>query len=318
MIQILLLGAGQIGSRHFEGLLKVKSNLEITVIDPQLKLLDELKLKLKTEKVKNLSNKSFFWQTGLQIKKKYDIAIIATSSKNRSELIYEISNQSKINFWVIEKVLAQSLGQMSIIKSSTSNALGAYVNTPRRIMPWYQEIKKNFYNNGPLHFLKLGGNWGLACNAIHYIDLIYWFTNENLISVSTNNLNNKWFKSKREGYFEINGKLEMVFSKGSRLELIDNSSRKNNSQIRISNQNETWYINEDSGKAYSNTNKVLKGKIIYQSDMTDGIINDILETKKSNLTSLDESISQHQVFLEAMLLHWNQVNNKNDSEVPIT
>ena len=40
-----------------------------------------------------------------------------------------------------------------------------------------------------------------------------------MISINTENLNNKWFESKRKGYFEVTGSLLGKFSNGSELVL---------------------------------------------------------------------------------------------------
>jgi hypothetical protein len=208
---------------------------------------------------------------------------------------------------------------MKVIEKATSNALGVYINTPRRLMPWYQKIKKHFFNKGMLQLHMTGSNWGLACNTIHFIDLICWMTGEKLISVSTDNLNKEWTKSKRKGYYEISGKLELFFSKGSKSVLVANNLKKNiSSKIKISNKKITWHINEELGIARSNKNKILKGKIIYQSDMTGNVIKKIIKEKESQLPSLKESLEQHRIYVDAMLLHWNLANNKKNKVVPIT
>jgi hypothetical protein len=319
MKKILLVGAGQIGSRHLEGLFKIDIRLSITIIEPIPALLNNLRLKWLNSQDKKINNKKIIMKNKLVLEKNYDVAIIATSSKNRSHIIRKISKKSNINFWIIEKVLAQSYCQMKVIEKATSNALGVYINTPRRLMPWYQKIKKYFFNKGILQLNMTGSNWGLACNTIHFIDLICWMTGEKLISVSTDNLNKEWTESKRKGYYEISGKLELFFSRGSKSVLVENNFRKNiNPKIKISNKKITWCINEELGIARSNKNKILKGKIIYQSDMTGSVIKDIIRKKDSKLPSLKESLEQHRIYVDAMLLHWNLSNNKKNKVVPIT
>jgi hypothetical protein len=319
MKKLLLVGAGTIGSRHLEGLIKTDLNLIITIIETNQVLLNKLRLKwLKTEN-KYTKNKKILWKNKLELEKKYDVAIIATSSKNRSMIIRKISKLSNISFWLIEKILAQSYHQMKVIENSTSNALGVYINTPRRIMPWYQKIRKYFFKKGILQFQIEGFNWGLACNAIHFIDLVCWLTGEKLISVSTANLDRKWKESKRKGYYEISGKLELFFSKGSKSVFIAKNFNKNiSTKIKIFNKNTTWIINEELGIAKSNKKKILNGKIIYQSDMTGNVIKNIIKKGKSKLPSLKNSIEQHQIYINAMLHHWNVSNNKKDKVVPIT
>ena len=62
---------------------------------------------------------------------------------------------------------------------------------------------------------------------MHFIDLIFWWTGEKLTSINTDDLNKNWFESKRKGYFEINGKLQLAFSGGSKATFESNNIEKN-------------------------------------------------------------------------------------------
>ena len=59
-----------------------------------------------------------------------------------------------------------------------------------------------------------GGNWGLACNAIHFIDLVSGGLGEFII-IDNSGLE-AWF-SVREGFYEVTGKLVANYSKGIRI-----------------------------------------------------------------------------------------------------
>ena len=48
------------------------------------------------------------------------------------------------------------------------------------------------------------------------------------------------------------------------------------------------------------------------------MVTKILTRGICELTTLKQSLEQHQIFLEAMLAHWNFSNNLNDRIVPIT
>ena len=91
MKKILLVGAGQIGSRHLEGLFKIDISLSITIVEPTLVLLNKLRLKYLNSEDKSPSNKKIIMKNKLELETNYDVAIIATSSKNRSQIIRKIS-----------------------------------------------------------------------------------------------------------------------------------------------------------------------------------------------------------------------------------
>ena len=85
---VVLIGAGNIGSRHLQGLAKVKFPLNITVIDPfeqSLKIAEERFYQIKT-KIKHSIN---FSQSIKNAPNQMDLAIIATSSNIRRNVIEE-------------------------------------------------------------------------------------------------------------------------------------------------------------------------------------------------------------------------------------
>ena len=46
------------------------------------------------------------------------------------------------------------------------------VDTARRAFPIYQQIRDYFADDPIVHMDVRGGDWGLACNAIHFLDLL--------------------------------------------------------------------------------------------------------------------------------------------------
>ena len=82
MKKILISGAGQIGSRHLQGLMKLNFPSKIYVVDPSIKSLALSESRLK--EVKNIApfiDVSFFSE--LPKLGKIDLAIIATTSDIR-------------------------------------------------------------------------------------------------------------------------------------------------------------------------------------------------------------------------------------------
>ena len=217
MLNVLVVGAGQIGSRHLQGLVSVRLDLNIMVVDISNFSLDSAKLRW-VEAGGNQSHHKIEWCKKIPGDiKNIDLAIVTTSSLGRATLVEQLALSVNVNYWVFEKVLAQSRQELDLIEYATSNAKNAWVNTPRRLMTWYQKLKIEFNNKGSLKIKKSGGLWGLACNSIHYIDLINWWTGESLFSVNTSKLDKIWYKSKRLGYFEVSGELLIEFSGGTEL-----------------------------------------------------------------------------------------------------
>lgn len=317
MRNLLLIGSGQLGSRYIQGTIRNAINCNITVVDSSKLSLNNAK-KIWTKSGGDKSFHKVFWTQTLPINiKQYDLAIVATSSKNRASLIDYICSKANVSYWVLEKVLAQSNKELKMIEVATSDAKNVYVNTPRRQMKWHQKIKSKIPDKIRL-VKKTGKLWGLACNAIHFIDLVAWWTGQSLLSVDTKRLDKKWFKSKRNGYYEVTGELLAKFSGGTKLVLQSLHDAKEEILMVEFNKKDSCVIYENKGTALFSNGNILNGSLELQSEMTGPMIARILTKGTCELPTLKESLKQHEVFLEAMLEHWNISNNCKDKLVPIT
>ena len=318
MSNILIIGVGQIGFRYLEGLSKAKLDLDITVVDSSELSLRSVKEHWLQVGAIRPHQKIRWCQTLPKELDNVDLAIIATCSKGRATLINEIAQVVSVRYWILEKVLAQSKQELDLIENATTNAKGIWVNTPRRLMAWHQQLKFKFCNQGSLKVKKIGGLWGLACNSIHFIDLISWWTGESLLSIDTSKLDKIWLESKRRGYFEVAGEIFAKFSGGTELLLKSNPNLVEDTiHIELQNKN-IWVIDEGKGIAFESKEDILNGRLELQSDMTGPMVTKILTKGTCELPTLKKSLDQHTIFLDAMLQHWNHSNKCNDKAVPIT
>jgi hypothetical protein len=316
--KIVLIGSGNIGRRYLEGIAKIKNKLDIIVVDPDVK---------SHELAKHQWFKAGGEESCHQIKyvKKLEtnnliveLVIIATNSFNRIKVITEVALKTKPNYWILEKLLVQCKDDLEIVKLQTVNAKNVWVNISRRSMIWFQQLKKQFYGRGHLQCTLNGGLWEMACCAIHYIDLITFWTGEFVTFIDNKGLDKSWLKSKRPGFFEITGELIVKFSGGSELILQShNHVSQNILSVKLEN-NDVWLIDEIKGTATSSRGYILNGRLEYQSEIAETVIKKILIKGTCELPTLKESSKQHAIFLDIMLEHWNYSNNCNDKLVPIT
>jgi len=316
--RVLLVGAGQLGSRYLQGFVASNCNLAITVIDPSDESLQIAKSRW-LEAGGELSRHEIQWKKSLPTDLDYiDVAFIVTSSKGRANLVHSIASKAKVRYWVLEKVLAQSRSELELIRSSVITATGAWVNTPRRMMRWHNDLKEVFREKGPLTISYSAGLWGLACNSIHFIDLVAWWTGESLLSVDNSGLAKEWFDSKRAGYFEIFGNLRAVFSGGTVLSLSAHDGAADQPLCVELNDGSVWEVDEHTGFAYGPDGRTVEGQIEFQSQLTGRLVDDILLKGQCLLPTLDESYVMHALFIDALLMHWNYSQNRNDEIIPIT
>ena len=243
-----------------------------------LSLYKELK---RWRKYNKFSDHKIIWNNKINNQKDlFDLIIVSTSSYKREYIVSDLSKNSIAKFWIIEKVLAQSTKDIKKINYSTNQAKSVWVNTPRRIMKIYFELKKKLTGVTPNKITYKGGMWGMACNSIHFIDLVEFLTNQSIVTVDTSNVDKKWIHSKRPGYYEITGELLMKFSNGTEL-ILQSSADINNKFIKIELPNkEYWIIDETNGKLSSSTGEEIFGKLENQSDITPYVVQNIKVWKK--------------------------------------
>ena len=87
-------------------------------------------------------------------------------------------------------------------------------------MAVYKKVKRFFKNRKNLEVTMTGKNWNMASNTVHFIDLIKWMFGTNLFDIKFIKL--KKIKSKRYGYLEVTGKIELFFRKNIKLKLENN------------------------------------------------------------------------------------------------
>ena len=316
---ILIIGLGNIGKRYLEGILKVKYELKIYLIDININALNDLKKIIDKECDNNLFNKKIIFKLSIfEINEKViDLAILTTTADVRTKLINTIVKSFKVNYWILEKLLAQSVEQINTIENLIKTKSSCWVNTPRRSMKWYSEIKKIItLQKTPLNFKITGGKWGLACNAIHFLDLVAWFTDSEIDSLVVKN-NQKWIQSKRKNFEELYGEINVKFSDNSNLTIVCDQSNIPLT-ISVNNKSDRWEIIEKDGIAIGPNNKVIKGSLDYQSIITMPIVEGILNDNECLLTNLEQSAKLHTHLLNGLLKNFNQVNNTNKKLLPIT
>jgi hypothetical protein len=316
MSTVLLCGAGQLGSRYLQGLARCSSPLQIHVHDVREEALVEAGRRWNEVQDAQSAHALTFGLTLESLPRSVDIAIVAATADVRPRLVGGIAARSSVRFWLLEKLLAQNEAGLDQIISHVGGTR-AWVNTPRRIMPWYTHIRTELAVGGALTLKLVGADWGLACNAVHFLDLVSWMTGETIDSVGTEGLEPEWIESKRRRFFEVFGTLDARFSRGSHAVL---SCARNGGRptITIDRGGQSWRIDEPKGVATRSDGLEITGRIDYQSEMTAGLVQSILERGDCGLPSLTESAALHRIFLRGMQLHWGRAGNLTAAEVPIT
>lgn len=317
-INILIAGAGQIGWRHLEGILTCKNIVNLYVYDKSPVSIDSCITKLKALIVsQKILHRIIFCNSLTDVPLCIDLAIVSTSADVRPYVVEALSREKKVKYWILEKLLAQDKKGLDCIRKSVGCTDLAWVNTPRRIYSWHQQIGAALTSSKP-KFLKVSeSELGLGCNSIHFIDMFSWWTGETLIEIDISGLEKTWFESRRVGAKEIRGKLRAEYSGGSIIELV--SMEGNDPRIfQLIDGDYIWNIQESAGMASRSDGLKIDGKLPLQSETTGELVDWLIEKGECKLTTLAESLSMHELYLNAFLLHWKKCGNYGATIVPIT
>lgn len=302
MKSVLVFGVGQLGSRHLQGLKKCKIPLDIYIFDISRVAL--LQAKKRYEAVDAEANHNLEIVSDFSdIPEVIDVVIIATDSNSRRETLEKILKNRNVKFLILEKILFNKLSDYEGILSLPSlKDVNAYVNCPRRLYSGYKKLKHSL-NGKSICLHVTGGEWGLACNLIHFIDLMEYFTGETNYKLNTDFLDRSLVDSKRKEYKELTGEISVAFMDGSYGNFISKRNSGTSSLITLQAEGRNYVI--DEGRQFIMSQFDSKDKnfrlqefpIPFQSEITGPLVEKLINTGKCDLPPLDLSLKLHKTML---------------------
>lgn len=273
-MRVCVIGVGNIGMRYVQGITKSHPEAELSLVDSGVRLQELEKLDLRNVKLcADLED----------VRTPIDLCVIATSCEPRLA-IYKQCLKLKPRYVILEKYLFKS-------REEFDECL-RLPRVPTFVNQWMYGSKAFdcLFEDGATSVEVTGSGWGLACNAVHWMDLLKRHLDIARLEVGSATRVSKVFPSKRAGYEEIFGELEFVASDGGkRFTLIDHGDERlvGRQEIKV------------DGRVYVFDYKQLKkddavlGHFPYFSDLIGDIAGEIIDCGRSHLPSLEESTSQH-------------------------
>lgn len=322
---VLLIGVGGIGFRHFQALLNCRNDFEVYIVDKSKKAIDKVKEYVEAQKI---NRKIHYCYSVDEIDRvlEFRIAIIATPSLPRREVFCSIVTKFKVKNILFEKVLFPRIEDYSVVSAALKEkGIAAYVNCPRRIWPVYTELRKEI-SQAKHSFVSIkGSNWGLACNSIHWVDLIYYLSgavNES-VYCSGAMLEDRIISSKRSGYIEFLGKL--VGSIGEKATFSIECDQGNSPVVvEIYTDKAYFSIKEDDGILIREPfigdehRSICHFESQYVSKTTTDIIERIFNGQELEIAAYECSMSLHIPILREFLKKKNQLLKEENDLCPIT
>ena len=306
---IALIGVGGIGSRHLQALTKLKDDVNIWVVDPSSESIDKAKILLNTENPAHNKDNITYCNGVHEIPPIIDIAIIATTSGIRRSVTEDLLAKCDVNYIIFEKVLFTKVDDYyAVQKILDQHGISAWVDCGRRLFDFYVYLKSLLSDAKSIDMYVSGKNFGLGCNAIHYLDLLAYLGGGIVdIYVDTSGLDKEIIQSKRSGYIEFTGKLCGNMGKNSFA--IVSSINDCLDQTIIKSSICDVFIEEKSdvinAKIVWHDNTRSDENIEYPMQFVSGITNiavhDILVTGNCNLTPYEDSMKLHIPMIKAFL-----------------
>jgi len=325
MLNIAIIGAGQIGSRHLQALSQLNRLTNIQIVDPNYKSLKRARERfLEIQKNENVQKVEYL-KNIVDLSNNLELVIIATTSDVRRKVIEKLLLQKKVHYLILEKVLFQRIEDFAIVNNLLEqNNVKAWVNCPFRTIYFYKQLRAKFKNAKRVDYRVSSSNLGIGCNSIHYLDLFTFLTGQTIFTLFSDQLDSKIIMSKRPGFLEFTGTLYGISSRGSNIAVT--SYLKGNAPLIISINSElvNCLIREDEGKAWISEKannwmwEEVSFTIPYQSQITNLVVQEILDTGKCDLTNYEESWNIHIPFLKSLIFHLQKQKMEDINSCPIT
>jgi len=250
--KILLVGCGQLGSRHLQAVASLNEISEINIID-----VSNDSLEIGKSRVKELSdinkNIRFCWLNKIEdVSKGGDLCIVATQAKGRCQIVKQIAQQLGYKNFLIEKIVSQSMEEyLDLMDFAEKNDISIWVNCKSRGYSVHKHIKSKLDPDEPIIFSAVGGNHGLANNGVHTADLFLFHDVSQKIHGFGSYVDPILHKSKRgSAIFDLSGTICGYSDKGSQFTLSFASDHTSPEHISIVSSRCRFIVDHLSKTAY--------------------------------------------------------------------
>jgi hypothetical protein len=321
----MLIGSGQIGSRHLQGLVKLKFDSSIEVIDPSKKSQRLAKNRLKEVQRSKYIKSISFHENIEDSSPSTDLVIVATSSEIRKKVVVDLLKNRCPKYMILEKFAFQKVDDYQfILQLLKTKKIKCYINCPNRAFQSYIKVKKIFSKEGNITIEVDGGDWNLASNLIHYLDLINFLTHSKIQSLEGEALSKRIYNSKRQGYKEFSGLVSGFTKRGDNFVIRHRKNSKRQVTLTFTSENNQIKVFESQSKAIfnkrgSNLNlKEIDFPIVNQSDLTTELVHDLFFNDNCSLITIKDSYHIHELVINLFLDHLKKVLGRVYKRCPIT
>ena len=316
MNQVIIIGVGKLGVRHLEAILISQIPSTIWVVDTNkdsVSMADQL-----TTHINHSCDINFCMV--MPDKLNFDLAIIATNSKNRFEIAKELLINNSVKNLVLEKIVFPVSSEYSkFINLIDVSGTTCFVNLPRRLFSHYDLVRSFTANSNSFEAKIEGASWGLLSNSLHFIDLIHFLFSEECSIIDLSRLTD-FFPSKREGYMEANGKIQLNYANRGKVLIECTEGDFNGISILLKFDGKEIEIHEKLEGSMkfsweSNPRKIQSLMVTYTTSM---IFKQLVKENKCNLPTYNEIYKEHLLFIREIEKKFQQDFAHNENQILVT
>lgn len=182
-LRIVVVGAGQIGSRHLQALAKLPGVAEVVAVDPLAESLERAAARWRDVPGHEHANLKLVSSVEEVPAQRYDLAVLTTSAPGRLEQLRTVAGLG-IKRVLAEKLLFQSLEEIdAALEICCGAGIRLYPNyVYRYASPWAVLAKQ--FGSKPFELHVVAGDIGLATNLPHWLDLFEYLAASPLSELS--------------------------------------------------------------------------------------------------------------------------------------
>tara|TARA_B100000073_G_scaffold130160_1_gene106636 strand:+ start:973 stop:1929 length:957 start_codon:yes stop_codon:yes gene_type:complete len=272
LLNVLVVGAGQIGSRHLQGLAASDKVKSVAVVDPSSFSLERaLERWMSIPNHKNIAFQSFQHACELPLTD-YDFAIIATNATNRLQHLQFVCDLGIKNI-LSEKLLFQSLNELEQAnKLCEKRGINLYTNYVYRYASPWQHLA-SVLGGCVFKMVINAGDIGLATNLPHWLDLFGFLSQGELSNLNISILGQTYPSKRGQGLLDFSGIVNSEASSGSTLEMTF-AETKQSPIVRIECSKGYITLDENSGMIEGS---LLSSEYKLQVPMVSSITTNILD-----------------------------------------
>lgn len=319
MYNIVVIGAGQLGSRHIQSIKSTHHHCKLYVVDSVRESLEKTKAIFESTQVDSQIHEVYYCENSNSLPDVIDFLLISTGSRPRAAIFKDIAYRYKIKNVVFEKVLFQKESDFHEVATILNiKGIKSWVNCPRRMYEGYKALQPLFKNK-TVNMTVSGGLWGMGCNSIHFLDVYSYLTESTDYTLSTEGVDHTIIDSKRVGYKEFTGTLTAHFANGGTV-VLHSANNSISHLITLNTDDAFCCVSEIKKECWINSverNEVVAFPVPYQSQLTSIVLDSILDNGTCELATYEESTKIHLPLIKGLIAFLNK-NGIDTDNCPIT